>query len=85
MGDLVLTCTSDQSRNYRYGLALGAGQDFDASTTVEGAATARALRQLALDLDIDLPICTVVADLTTGRTDVKTALHALLSRPLKEE
>lgn len=85
LGDLVLTCTSDQSRNYRYGMALGSGQDFDTSTTVEGAATARALRQLALDLDIDLPICTVVADLTTGRTDVKTALHALLSRPLKEE
>jgi glycerol-3-phosphate dehydrogenase (NAD(P)+) len=85
LGDLVLTCTSEQSRNYRYGLALGAGLPFDTTTTVEGAATARALRQLALDLDIDLPICTVVADLTTGQTDVKTALHALLSRPLKEE
>lgn len=85
LGDLVLTCTSDQSRNYRFGAALGAGQTFDSNTTVEGAATARALRQLALDLDIDLPICTVVADLTTGQTDVKTALHALLSRPLKEE
>ena len=85
LGDLVLTCTSEQSRNYRFGVALGAGQAFDATTTVEGAATARALQQLALDLDIDLPICTVVADLTMGRTDVKTALHALLSRPLKEE
>lgn len=85
LGDLVLTCTSAQSRNYRFGVALGAGQAFDTTATVEGAATARALRQLALDLDIDLPICTVVADLTMGRTDVKTALHALLSRPLKEE
>ncbi|ARU02758.1 NAD(P)H-dependent glycerol-3-phosphate dehydrogenase [Yoonia vestfoldensis] len=85
LGDLVLTCTSAQSRNYRYGLALGAAQDFNTTTTVEGIATASALRQLSLDLDIDLPICTVVADLTTGRTDVKTALHALLSRPLKEE
>ena len=85
LGDLVLTCTSDLSRNYRYGLALGSGQDFDTATTVEGAATARALQRLALDLDIDLPICTVVAELTTGQKDVKTALHALLSRPLKEE
>lgn len=85
LGDLVLTCTSEQSRNYRFGVALGAGQAFDTTATVEGAATACALRQLALDLDIDLPICTVVADLTMGRTDVKTALHALLSRPLKEE
>jgi len=85
LGDLVLTCTSAQSRNYRFGVALGAGQAFDTTATVEGAATAHALRQLALDLDIDLPICTVVADLTMGQTDVKTALHALLSRPLKEE
>ena len=84
-GDLVLTCTSDQSRNYRYGLALGRGEAFDTSTTVEGVATARAVRQLAHDLDIDLPICTVVSDLTTGKTDVMAALNTLLSRPLKEE
>jgi len=84
-GDLVLTCTSEQSRNYRYGLALGVGADFDHNTTVEGAATARAVRQLAGELDIDLPICTVVADLTENKTDVATALNTLLSRPLKEE
>ncbi|MEM6312188.1 MAG: NAD(P)H-dependent glycerol-3-phosphate dehydrogenase [Pseudomonadota bacterium] len=84
-GDLVLTCTSDQSRNYRYGLALGLAKDFDSNTTVEGAATARAVRQLATDLDLDMPICRVVADLTDGQTDVPTALNALLSRPLKEE
>ncbi len=85
LGDLVLTCTSDQSRNYRYGFALGRGEAFDAETTVEGAATARAVRQLAGKLGLDMPICTVVADLTTGTTDVPTALNALLSRPLKEE
>ncbi len=84
-GDLVLTCTSDQSRNYRYGLALGTGADFDKNTTVEGAATARAVRRLAAELDIDMPICTVVADLTENKTDVATALNTLLSRPLKEE
>ncbi|PUB11762.1 NAD(P)H-dependent glycerol-3-phosphate dehydrogenase [Yoonia sediminilitoris] len=84
-GDLVLTCTSDQSRNYRYGLALGRGQSFDGATTVEGAATAQAVRKLARDMDIDLPICTVVADLVDGKTDVAAALNALLSRPLKEE
>jgi glycerol-3-phosphate dehydrogenase (NAD(P)+) len=85
LGDLVLTCTSDLSRNYRYGLALGSGRDFDTRTTVEGAATARALHRLAQDLDIDLPICRVVAELATGQTDVQTALQDLLSRPLKEE
>lgn len=84
-GDLVLTCTSDQSRNYRFGLALGAGSAFDSSTTVEGAATAKAVRQMAIDMGIDLPICTVVADLIEGKTDVSAALNALLSRPLKEE
>lgn len=84
-GDLVLTCTSEQSRNYRYGFALGRGVAFEGDTTVEGVATARAVRQLARDLDIDLPICTVVSDLTTGQTDVMAALNTLLSRPLKEE
>ncbi len=85
LGDLVLTCTSDQSRNYRYGLALGQGTAFDPTTTVEGAATARAVRQLARDLNIDMPVCTVVADLIDGKTNVPAALTALLSRPLKEE
>lgn len=84
-GDLVLTCTSEQSRNYRYGLALGTGTAFDQSTTVEGVATARAVRKLARELNIDMPICTVVADLTDGKIDVPAALNALLSRPLKEE
>jgi glycerol-3-phosphate dehydrogenase (NAD(P)+) len=84
-GDLVLTCTSDQSRNFRYGFALGRGESFDETTTVEGVATARAVQQLAAKLELDMPICGVVAALTTGTTDVKTALNALLSRPLKEE
>jgi len=84
-GDLVLTCTSPQSRNYRFGLALGEGKTFDAATTVEGIATARAVRKLAQDRGIDMPISTVVADLADRTTDIKTALAALLSRPLKEE
>ena len=84
-GDLVLTCTSDQSRNYRYGLALGKGEVFDPTATVEGAATAKAVRQLAEELQIDLPICSVVAALIDGKMDVPAALNTLLSRPLKEE
>ncbi|HBT02235.1 MAG TPA: glycerol-3-phosphate dehydrogenase, partial [Citreicella sp.] len=43
LGDLALTCTSDLSRNYRFGQALGQGQAFDPRVTVEGAATARAV------------------------------------------
>ncbi|MEO1640334.1 MAG: NAD(P)H-dependent glycerol-3-phosphate dehydrogenase [Pseudomonadota bacterium] len=84
-GDLVLTCTSDQSRNYRFGLALGAGTEVDTSATVEGAATARAVRQLAQNLNLDMPISNIVADLSEGRINAAAALNILLSRPLKEE
>lgn len=84
-GDLVLTCTSTQSRNFRYGEALGHGHKFDETTTVEGAATARSVVRLAQTLDLDLPICTVVAHLIDGKTDVTMAVNALMARPLKEE
>lgn len=85
LGDLTLTCTSDLSRNYRYGLALGQGQAFDPSVTVEGAATAQAASQIAEDNDLPLPVCQAVADLTTGALTVAQAMDHLLSRPLKEE
>lgn len=85
LGDLILTATSAQSRNYRYGVALGQGAPFDAAVTVEGAATARALAALAARAGLDLPISTRVAALAEGRLDVKTAMNSLLSRPLKEE
>ena len=84
-GDLVLTCTSSQSRNYRLGLSIGAGTAFDASTTVEGAATARALAAKAREDGLDLPIATAVAALVENRLDVTSAMSALLSRSLKEE
>ncbi len=84
-GDLVLTCTSEQSRNFRFGKALGAGQSFDATTTVEGVATARAVSALAPRLGIDMPIATLIAGLAEGRVDMGQALEILLNRPLKEE
>lgn len=84
-GDLVLTCTSTQSRNFRYGQALGVKRPFDDNTTVEGAATAKSVVKLAATLDLDLPICTVVAHLIDRKTDVTMALKALMARPLKEE
>lgn len=85
LGDLSLTCNSDLSRNYQYGLALGQGRNFDGSITVEGAATAKAVVQVANALDIDTPISQVVAKLVDGTVTAKTALSLLLSRPLKEE
>lgn len=85
LGDLVLTCTSAQSRNFRFGRALGAGEDFDAATTVEGAATARAVIALAPRLRLEMPISGIVSGLAEGRLDMGQALETLLNRPLKEE
>ena len=84
-GDLVLTCTSDQSRNFRYGRALGRGDAFDPAVTVEGAATARALVRIAADQGLDLPIAAMVAGLIDRRISVDEAVAALMARPLKKE
>nr|WP_138469838.1 NAD(P)H-dependent glycerol-3-phosphate dehydrogenase [Poseidonocella sp. HB161398] len=84
-GDLVLTCTSEQSRNYRAGLALGRGAAPDPSMTVEGAATARAMARLAERAGLDLPVTRAVARLVDGDLSVAEALAALMARPLREE
>lgn len=85
LGDLALTCTSELSRNYRFGLALGRGEVFDTSLTVEGVKTAEAVRRLAERLEIDLPICAMVHEVGTRDTSVAEAIRYLLNRPLKEE
>ena len=84
-GDLVLTCTSDLSRNFRFGQALARGEKLDASVTVEGAATARAVARIATAEGVDMPITAVVAALSDGRATLADAMQALLSRPLKQE
>jgi glycerol-3-phosphate dehydrogenase (NAD(P)+) len=84
-GDLVLTCTSPLSRNFRYGLALGAGEPFDASVTVEGAPTAKAVSVLARNRHIDMPVAAMVAALAEARISVQDAIQTLLARPLKQE
>ncbi len=85
LGDLVLTCGSDKSRNFRYGAALGAGQAFDVGVTVEGVATAQAVAQLARARDIDMPITQMVAALSQGALTLDQARAALLARPLTNE
>ena len=84
-GDLVLTCTSTQSRNFRYGMALGAGTGFDLSVTVEGMATAKAVSDMAKTKGLDLPIAAMVAALIAEKITIGQAVQSLLSRPLKQE
>ena len=85
LGDLVLTCTSEQSRNFRFGRALATDQTFDPAITVEGVATAQAMAKLATAHAIDLPITAMVAALTTGQVTLNRAIQTLMSRPLKQE
>ena len=85
LGDLVLTATSEGSRNMRYGLALGRGENFDKTITVEGVATARAARDLGARLGVDLPVTQAVAALVEGGVGVGEALRRLLDRPLRAE
>jgi glycerol-3-phosphate dehydrogenase (NAD(P)+) len=84
LGDLVLTCTSDQSRNFRHGAALGAGR-LPPPATVEGLATARATARLAAARRIDMPITAMVAAVVDDNLTVAQGIDALMSRPLKEE
>ena len=83
-GDLALTCTSAQSRNYAYGLALGAGT-MPANATVEGRATAQALNARAQAEGLDMPITAATAAIVSGQITVQEAMSRLLSRRLKEE
>jgi glycerol-3-phosphate dehydrogenase (NAD(P)+) len=90
LGDLVLTCSSLQSRNMSVGLALGRGETLaqalaDKRSVAEGVASAPAVRALAVRLGVDLPICNAVAGIIAGEIGVDEAIDGLLSRPLKSE
>ncbi len=90
LGDLVLTCSSPQSRNMSVGLALGAGQTLEEAlagklSVAEGVASAPAVRQLSRKLGVETPICEAVAAILAGETGVDDAIRGLLSRPLREE
>lgn len=81
LGDLILTCGSTQSRNFRFGHALAKGERLAEGTTVEGLHTARQLSETAQDT----PIADTVAALADGNLDIHGALSHLLNRPLKPE
>ena len=85
LGDLVLTCTSDKSRNFSAGIAFGRGQSPDTTSTIEGIATAEALAKEAATQNLDLPLTTAIHAVSTGQMGVTDAVTALLARPVKQE
>ena len=90
LGDLILTCGSPQSRNMSLGRALGRGETLPQAlagklAVTEGVYTAAAVRRIAEDKSIDMPICAAVCDIIDGRTSVKDAIGQLMQRPLKAE
>ncbi len=85
LGDLILTCTSELSRNFRHGLHLGSGRDAETGTTIEGVATALAVAKLAQEQGLGLPLTQAVASLLSGDITVAQAVDALLARPLRKE
>lgn len=90
LGDLTLTCSSEQSRNLRFGLQLGAGakreQTFDgAPVIVEGVRNSVSVTDLARKQGLCLPICEAVRAIVHDNADIVTTLGMLWSRPLEAE
>jgi len=88
LGDLILSCSSPQSRNLSFGVALGEGKSVDAASggkLVEGAFTAQVLREVARQKAVDMPITEAVAAVLEGKLSVQDAIDRLLTRPFKAE
>lgn len=90
LGDLVLTCSSPQSRNMSCGLALGRGESLESilaarKAVTEGVATAPAVMALAARENVDMPICEAVHRVLTGTLNIDGAIEALLARPFRAE
>jgi glycerol-3-phosphate dehydrogenase (NAD(P)+) len=88
LGDLILTCSSRQSRNFSLGIALGEGRslaDAQRGKVVEGLFTASALVEMARACEIEMPIAAAVAAVLDGRLDIDAAIESLLTRPFRAE
>ncbi len=90
LGDLILTCSSRQSRNFSFGLALGRNgstpsRPSQSGGTIEGVPTAKAIAALAAKRSIDLPVCEAVNAILNCRITVDEAIGRLLARPLRAE
>jgi len=84
LGDLILTCSSPQSRNFSLGIALGEGRP-RGERLAEGAFTAAALVELANEKKIEMPIAAAVAAVLDGGMTVDAAIESLLTRPFRAE
>jgi len=90
MGDVMLTCSSPQSRNMSLGIALGQGKALEnvlasRKSVSEGVFTASAVVEMAKQLELDLPICAAVESVVSGAATVDQAIEDLLARPLRAE
>jgi glycerol-3-phosphate dehydrogenase (NAD(P)+) len=90
LGDLVLTCTDDQSRNRRFGIALGRGESLTEAQAgigqvVEGVHAARAVHLVAQRLGVDMPICREIHDVMHAGKPVRAAVQALMQREVRSE
>jgi len=88
LGDLILTCSSPQSRNFSFGVALGKGEKLDGAAhgkLAEGAFTAPVLLEMAREKNVDMPISAAVAAVLAEKQSVDAAIESLLTRPIKSE
>ena len=90
LGDLVLTCTDDQSRNRRFGMALGRGESPAQAQgaihqVVEGVPAARAVYDVAQRLQVDMPICREIYAIMYENKPVRAAVQALMGREVRSE
>lgn len=85
LGDLLLSCSTPQSRNFSLGLALGRGEAPNRSKLVEGEFTAPVLIELAAEKKVEMPVASAVAAILGGAVTVDAAIEALLTRPFRAE
>jgi glycerol-3-phosphate dehydrogenase (NAD(P)+) len=87
LGDLILTCSSPQSRNYAFGVSLGGASSVDVrgKKLTEGVYTAPVLIEAARAKNVEMPIAEAIAAVLAGKIGVGAAIAGLLSRPLRQE
>jgi glycerol-3-phosphate dehydrogenase (NAD(P)+) len=85
LGDLILTCSSPQSRNLSLGIALGRGEAPAREKLAEGEFTAPVLIELAASKNVELPVSNAVAAILSGAVTIDEAIENLLTRPFKAE